>query len=195
MTRNIYDEVTATLAALLQTTGANVRRRMVAMKIGDYCARCGGCGHYSYNTFNGTTCFKCNGTGIQLPADLTRLVPAVRAAVDAGRLTSYLANLAARKAAKDAVALVMAAWKDVDNLNGYSANWRHAALPENADRVRRNTVCVEAYNRVDEALNGKLVKGKRTPKLPPVEALRVFQDALAEIATVKAELVSMEEPA
>lgn len=30
------------------------------------CTRCGGSGHYSYNRIDGTTCFKCRGTGAQL---------------------------------------------------------------------------------------------------------------------------------
>lgn len=27
------------------------------------CSRCGGCGHYSYNSMTGTRCFKCGGRG------------------------------------------------------------------------------------------------------------------------------------
>lgn len=30
------------------------------------CTRCGGCGHYSFNQFNGTTCFGCGGSGAML---------------------------------------------------------------------------------------------------------------------------------
>lgn len=30
------------------------------------CTRCGGCGQYSYNQINGTTCFGCAGTGWKL---------------------------------------------------------------------------------------------------------------------------------
>ena len=30
------------------------------------CSRCGGSGHYSYNTMTGSRCFKCNGAGVTL---------------------------------------------------------------------------------------------------------------------------------
>lgn len=30
------------------------------------CTRCGGCGEYSFNQITGTTCFGCNGTGLQI---------------------------------------------------------------------------------------------------------------------------------
>jgi hypothetical protein len=30
------------------------------------CTRCGGCGQYSYNQVDGSTCYGCSGTGVQL---------------------------------------------------------------------------------------------------------------------------------
>lgn len=68
------------------------------------CSRCGGGGHYSYCQQYGTKCFKCHGSGKQLPRFSKRIAAEVAELVAAGGLDVYFAHLARIKAAKAALA-------------------------------------------------------------------------------------------
>lgn len=46
------------------------------------CSRCGGSGHYSYCDMYGTRCFKCAGSGLQMPRITKKLKSTIKALVE-----------------------------------------------------------------------------------------------------------------
>lgn len=97
------------LAELLQTTDVKTARaRLMGIGVVDVCSRCGGCGRYS---FNGThsICYGCSGRG-EFAASLSKRSTLARAveAVEAGKLARYFVARDARRAAKKAIAPLLA---------------------------------------------------------------------------------------
>jgi hypothetical protein len=66
----------------------SVKYRINLLGYADACSRCGGTGNYSYNQITGTTCFKCNGNGKQMPKLTGELIAKLKADVDSGRLAA-----------------------------------------------------------------------------------------------------------
>jgi hypothetical protein len=146
-------ELYATLAPLLKTNAENVRKRVLRLKLGPTCGRCGGSGNYSYNQMHGTTCFGCAGIGNVLPRNKAERVATFQAAhecADSGRLEAYLEVNRAQRRSKDGAARVMAAWKTLDELNKY--NWR--TEPNDSPKVAINKIAYEAYTAVEKANKG-----------------------------------------
>lgn len=83
-------ELTAKLAEVLGTKPKYILTRLKALDMADYCSRCAGGGNYSYCQTHGTTCFKCGGSGVQMPRLTQKLVDAVDEAVKAGKMQPYL---------------------------------------------------------------------------------------------------------
>lgn len=168
------------IAEDLQTTEAKLYKRLGGLKIGVVCSRCGGTGHYSFNRMDGTRCFGCKGVGVVAPktdeewADVAAQAAKAKAS---GRVDAYLEVLRARARSKDASQRILAAWHDLDSLNGYGRKWNKNP---DADCRRRNQVGLDAY----EAIHA-LDKGAKTDWL---EFDKALTDGLAAIAAAKAEL-------
>ncbi len=122
-------ELKAQVIADLQTTEKNLFKRMGGLKIGVTCGRCLGSGHYSYCQTHGTRCFGCGGVGVVAPktdAQWLDVAAQAREAAQSGKVDAYLEQLRARAKSKNGFDRAFAAWKKLDELNGYGGNWRNA---------------------------------------------------------------------
>ncbi len=177
------------LSTILNTTEANAIRRAAGLRILPACGRCGGCGHYSYNQINGTTCFGCGGSGQVAPkaGQQADVLTEAKAAVADGRLTVYLEDLAISKRTKNAAKVVMDAWK----ATGISAqyNWTKAVVAgRDRDISTINKRMCESYNRVEKAAMDVRF-AKRETKADLVRTLdMVLAAALTEIAAAQHDL-------
>jgi|SRR5215472_2009077 len=115
------------IAGILQTTSRNLPARVVGLKIGDTCGRCGGCGRYSYNMMHGDMCYGCSGRGQVMSKNLEALKASALEAVADGRLERYLEGLRAQKRCKNASERIFAAWNEVDAVTQYGRNWSKVA--------------------------------------------------------------------
>ncbi len=108
----LAERVAAIGAALEVKEGADferrVMRRMVGLGMTVECSRCGGCGRYSFNQIDGDRCYGCNGIGKKCVKIDGKAVKAAEAAKAEGRVTVYLAEVAAKKAAKALIAPLVA---------------------------------------------------------------------------------------
>ena len=177
-----------TLADILRTTEANVDARLVGLKLGRTCERCHGTGQYSYNQITGSRCFGCEGRGqIRWPErDLEKIIPAVQAAVDEGKLDTYMARIAGRKLAKSALDKAMKAWQD----NKINYRWQDFDHPGQSFNKRQH----DAWERVRALTNDITVpfsdkKTNRTAEQVRADAElalpSVFAEAIAEIKQAK----------
>ncbi len=100
------------IAVVLQCSLKNVEARIVALKIGPVCGRCGGCGEYSFNQMDGSRCFGCSGYGHVKPKakDLPAVLEEAQRAAADGRLERYVDGLQAAREAKAGSARIFAAW-------------------------------------------------------------------------------------
>lgn len=188
----------AEIAKALQTTEGNAIKRAHAMKLTPVCTRCGGCGNFSFNQINGTTCFGCNGNGHTAPKakDLAGVLERAHEAAADGTLDGYLAAMAARNRAKRARELLFAAWNATHAaraLSGWGShmfqpaeNAKHPeyAAPGNFAEVREANR--RMHNAVTEALNActlaevaKATDPERDTKA--LQASRAVDAALQEI--------------
>lgn len=101
------------IAAVLRVSMKNLDARIMAMKLGPICSRCGGCGRYSFNQIDGDRCFGCNGHGVMKPrqSDLPGVLEAAKAAAADGRLDRYVDGLRAAQVAKHGRDRFFAAWR------------------------------------------------------------------------------------
>lgn len=93
----------ATFAVLVKWNPKNVLNRLKALDMAPTCTRCGGTGRYSFNPMDGDRCYGCGGAGAVLPILTRKLVDKVNAAVAAGGLDAYLADVMARSDARKIV--------------------------------------------------------------------------------------------
>ena len=100
-------ELTAKLAEVLGTKPKYILTRLKALDMADYCSRCGGGGSYSYCRTHGTTCFKCGGSGVQMPRITQKLVDMVDTAVKSGKMQPYLDQLERNVRAKKLAATLL----------------------------------------------------------------------------------------
>jgi len=177
------------IATLFKTNANNAKVRILKLKLGPTCGRCGGSGQYSYNHRDGTTCWGCNGHGVTLPNTSGEWVATEKAAQEAledGRHQAYLDRLAAQRRSKKGWDRAMEAWQRLEALNGYTAASRkcnHATgeRPDRWDEIKaRNdlgyTLCTDL-----QALD----KGKNTDWIAYDERLT---KGLAEIEAAIKEL-------
>jgi hypothetical protein len=187
---NIKNEKTMNrrdLAALLRTTEKNLNARIVGLKIGPVCSRCGGSGRYSFNQVDGDRCYGCRGAGNCLPSEGAFAATCERAKVVAadGTLDTYIARIQARARCKNASKRVFAAWQAMDALNGYDKSWRTLdALPNKEEVVANNKVGVDLCDTIQ-----KLDQGEKTDW---VEFERVLSAGLTRLAEITASLKSRE---
>lgn len=179
------------LSTILNTTEANAIRRAAGLRILPACGRCGGCGHYSFNQINGTTCFGCNGSGQVAPKanQQAEVLTEARAAVADGRLAAYLEYLAAAKRSKQAGKAVMAAWQ----ATGISAqyDWRKAtSAGRDRDISALNKRMCDAYHRVEKAAMAAQFAKRETVAEMTMALDATFAAALVEIAAAEHDLKS-----
>lgn len=105
--------VKSELIDLLRSDEKRLNARLIGMKLAPVCGRCGGTGSYSFNQFDGSRCYGCNGKGFVAPKekDLPRILEDAKEAVAQGKLDEYLEFLNAHAAVKNAREKVMAAWQ------------------------------------------------------------------------------------
>lgn len=103
--------------------------RVAGIGLGQYCGRCGGSGHYSFNPMDGTKCFGCSGTGKKplIKKDMSEdLYNQAVNEVKHGKLDAYFEELSLKNKAKEMnkrLDGIMKTWKDV----GLKYDWTKAA--------------------------------------------------------------------
>lgn len=106
-----------------------LRSRLVGMGYGVACGRCGGCGRYSFNQFDGDRCYGCNGRGVVPPKLTARLRDTVIADVDGGALDAYADEVHFRARMRREASGVVSA---LEGLEAASA-WRAHHYPKGPD--------------------------------------------------------------
>lgn len=172
------------IAMVLHTTPKNARHRIINMRLGVTCSRCGGSGNYSFNMMHGSMCYGCHGHGTVMPDTEEQWSAtqdrAKRAAAD-GSLDHYILTLEARKRCKNGLDRAFAAWHEMDALNGYGKGWNNLnAMPNRDQVVARNKVGFDLVTALQ-----KLDNGKNTDW---IEYDRVLSGGLAELTKIIAEL-------
>lgn len=185
----------ATLAAILNTTEKNALARAAGLQLLPVCNRCGGSGHYSYNQISGTTCFKCAGRGQVAPTKRQQkeVLQDAQAAVDSGKLDTYLADMATRARCKNALDQVMKAWKATGISQAYA--WQNASASSPTFNLRDrdiadiNAKMAAAYDTVQKAQGETF--GKNVDKTAAFANLAsVLDTALQTIAAAEVEFKS-----
>ncbi len=77
-----------------------ISTRLGALGMLEPCTRCCGVGRFSYCQRYGDTCFKCGGSGKQVPKLTAKLAQIAREKIDAGGLADYFATLERKRQAK-----------------------------------------------------------------------------------------------
>jgi hypothetical protein len=72
---------------------ARIGVRLVALGFGVTCNRCGGTGHYSFNSIDGSVCYGCRGAKQKAPKLTAALRNRVQVAVGEGALNTYAARI------------------------------------------------------------------------------------------------------
>jgi hypothetical protein len=106
-------EIKTEVARILRCKVENISSRVLGLKLGDSCNRCGGCGEYSFNLMYGTKCFGCNGSGQNISDTLAgwkRILSKAQELSDV-QITEYINGLIAKKRAQSAFDELMKAWK------------------------------------------------------------------------------------
>ncbi len=106
-----------------------IQGRLIGLGHCQYCSRCGGSGHYSFNLMDGTRCYGCSGSGYNRQKITRKLIAAVQSDIASGKYAQYMADLRKRaeisKLAKNAQARVMEAWQASGVDKAY--DWRKAS--------------------------------------------------------------------
>lgn len=187
---------------------ATIQSRLIFLGFGEYCGRCGGSGHYSFNLRDGTICFGCAGRG-WVARELTASLLADVLALEPATLDAMLAELAERarfnKIVKTANDTVMAAW----HASGVSAayDWSRAADQARAGYVGIDRLVSDVFNKpmydLAQAVEAKTnelqsLRGKLATTDPRlIEATRelaeTVESAVAQIEALAAQLRDFEE--
>ena len=186
----------AELAAALRTSEKNALARLTGLKLTPVCDRCGGCGQYSFNQVDGTTCYGCGGTGHRFPkaAEMPGLVrDALEAAAD-GRLDGYLQVLEARATAKRGQARLSAAYGATPMqriMDGYASHTvRDEEVGGNwADPRAAISAGHEAYKAAQDALRDAEFTKRADPEwaAKQLAAAKAVDDAIATIEATAVE--------
>lgn len=179
------------LAITLKTTEKNLDARIIAMKLGVVCGRCGGSGRYSFNQMHGDMCYGCKGTCNTLPqkdAEFAATCERAEAAAADGTLQAYIDRINARARCKNGSKRAFAAWNKMDALNGYSKNWRNLdTLPNRDEVVANNKVGCDLVNTLQ-----KLEMVRKGETIDWVEYDRVLATGLAKLAEITAALEALQ---
>ena len=178
------------LAAALQTTVGNALTRAARLKIAPVCDRCGGCGSYSFNQVDGSTCYGCNGIGHRVPKanEMAALVAEAKRAAEDGRLEAYLRT-------QDAAAKAKAGWQAVMDVYAATpmqriyAGWashvyKQADVGGNWDEMRKATHAGhEAFKLAEAAIREARFAKFASPDWSDkqVAAAKAIDDAIATI--------------
>jgi hypothetical protein len=122
----------ARIAEVLKTTPEKLAARVIGMRLGETCGRCGGCGRYSYNQMHGDMCYGCRGYGTVMPkpSRYMALYENAKVAASDGSLERYLDGLRAKSRSKNASKRIFAAWHEVEAIAPY--DWRQVGDAEDA---------------------------------------------------------------
>lgn len=154
--------VQSQVAQILRTNEENVKARILGLKLGDCCSRCGGCGEYSFNMMYGTVCFKCDGKGNVLPGSDAAWKRVLKRAQElpAAELDAYINRLKLQKLAAKAEKVFFAKWQEADKVFEY--DWRAAAVAEPGtdvyNRAESNKACYEAHKVLEKSIRTKDVE-------------------------------------
>lgn len=176
---------------LAQAIGApderKARSRWFALGFWEWCGRCGGGGHYSFNLYAGTTCFGCGGTGKRHQKPTPARVADAVAKIKAGGLDAYFAENNRRIAIRRELKAVKAECKRLYSVVGDAYSAAHDASRRRENRVelprwlfdlqgRNNAVFFERLPAIETALEAG--GGTLDDAAPFFEAAR---EALREI--------------
>ncbi len=183
-----------------------IQGRLIGLGHCQYCSRCGGSGHYSFNLMDGTRCYGCSGSGYNRQKITRKLIAAVQADIDSGKYAQYMTDLRKRaeisKLAKNAQSRVMDAWQASGVDKAY--DW-HKASGDGPDAFVANTfnnpmyACHERVSKLAGEINSLTWqiqnKVKDAAEKAAAEALRDAKTAeLAEMVTAAlAEIQSLTE--
>lgn len=164
------EQLKANVANLLKANVANLNARVIGLKLGDGCNRCGGCGEYSFNPMTGTRCFKCNGTGQTLSdtkAGWTRIQKRV-AELPATAIDDYITDLRQKKQAEKASKKLMMEWRAA------------CARIEMPDHHTKQNDSHSKFNAAIAPIYDKIVKlgYRKNSHLEILEALRVGMETI-----------------
>jgi hypothetical protein len=104
-----------------------IQARLIQLGFGEYCGRCGGSGHYSFNLRDGTICFGCAGSGWvarKLTAKLLAEITAIGDDKLAAAIEEITERTRLRKAATNAAKRVLDTWSATDVSKAYK--WTNA---------------------------------------------------------------------
>lgn len=107
------------VATALGCSEKSAQSRLSALGYTTECGRCGGSGRFSYNQVDGDRCYGCNGRKVVFVKLTKKIIAEAKARQDAGELAPYFARSEAVKAARAALAPVLAA---------FEAEWKHGAV-------------------------------------------------------------------
>lgn len=183
------------IAAILNTTEANLDARLIGLKIAPVCGRCSGSGSYSFNLTDGSRCYGCNGKGHVAPKtrDMGDMLIAAEAAVADGRLAAYVQFLSSLKITKAATDKIMSAWTATGISKAYkwmnAAEFSRSGNPEfkrDADISAINRKMSDAYTVVQNA-SYKLNAKSPTYREDVIALAALVEQALADVAAADAE--------
>lgn len=184
-------EMKSEIMELLQVKERFFKARIIRMRIGVVCPRCGGSGKFSYCEAYGDTCFECGGVGQSTPtkrSEWENTLEMARKAAESGRVSEYLDGLRAISQAKNATDVVMRAWEESGIKAKY--DWMKAAdgHPEHRYYADLNSRMCAAYEETDKAAQRLRFLGKKVGEEERVERakelIKVRDWALQEIKEV-----------
>lgn len=157
------------IANILGTTEKNLPSRVLGLRLGNVCSRCGGSGKFSFNQIHGDTCYGCGGNGLTMPkskSDLQTLLKRAEDTVSSGKLAEYLHRLQIEKKNKGVVSRIMKAWRDTGIERRYdwmeavrcsrivdSGETPSAELLEHRRIADLNSIMCNAYETVSKIAN------------------------------------------
>lgn len=125
---------TREIATLMGCKVSSAISRLVALGYTEVCGRCGGGGRYSWNSTDGDKCFGCSGSGKRLAKITVATVAEALARIEAGELTGYFAEHAAKREIEAADKALWAA---------YMGNTISTAYTKASVAARSNDACSE----------------------------------------------------
>lgn len=184
------EKIAAEVAVMLKVQLKSLPARLVRMRLGPTCGRCGGSGSYSYCQQYGTTCFGCSGYGQRVPktaGEWKATAERAAAAVQRGELAAYLATRRGEALVSKGTKQVLAAWSATTAGRDYGAGWREAATLPATPYNSRMAAAHEAVSKAQRCIGKPTAEGY-------AEAVAAFvvavQAALAEIAAAEADYIT-----
>lgn len=145
-------ELESAIALTLKCSAKYIQPRLVGLKIGEGCTRCGGYGQYSYCQMYGSTCFKCGGTGYQKAKLTKELLAKCQEIAASGQLDEYIAEL---KRVQEAKKIANGWWDKCMDVWG-----QHPDVADEREKKVAWYNCSEAHHAANHKACSIIDKGK-----------------------------------